>query len=145
MKEAMQRLAALPAGERLRLLLMMLALPSVSLSLRVLGYVRTVRLVEWLSRRPRRSAGDDDLREAEALAQLVAVASRRRFVQATCLRQAVLVHGLLRRRGLQPELKLGVRREGDDIEAHAWVELEGQALAQQRLDYSPFADRTRSG
>ena len=37
-----------------------------------------------------------------------------------------------------------VRREGDDIEAHAWVELEGHALAQQRLDYSPFADRTRS-
>ena len=145
MKEAMQRLAALPAGERLRLLLMMLALPLVSLSLRVLGYVRTVRLVEWLSRRPRRSAGDDDLREAEALAQLVAITGRRRFVQATCLRQALLVHGLLRRRGLRPELKLGVRREGDGIEAHAWVELEGHALAQQVLDYSPFPERTRSG
>jgi hypothetical protein len=126
---AVRRWWALEAGDRLRLPLLMLALPLISLTLRLTGYKRTSRLIEWLSshRAPRR-AHQQDLDAALRLAQLAAIAGRRGPVQATCLRQALLVYGTLRRRGLRPELKFGVRREDDGIGAHAWVELEQRSL-----------------
>lgn len=111
----------------------------IALSLRALDYQRTRRLVEWLTRHARpRTATEDDLRNAERLAQLAAIAGHRGLVQATCLRQALMVYGMLRRRGLQPELKLGVRREKDIFSAHAWVELEGQRLAQSEVRFAAF-------
>lgn len=124
-----KRWAALPAGDRMRLLLMMLALPSISLSLRIFGYVRTRRLAERLSRHPQpHAATPGDVKGARRLAQLADIAGRHGIVEETCLRQALLVLGLLRRRGLRPELKLGVRREGNAIAAHAWIELDGVSM-----------------
>ena len=107
----------------------MLALPLVSLTLRLAGYKRTRRLIEWLSgHRHPRTANQADLETAYRLAQLAAIAGRRGPIQATCLRQALVVYGTLRRRGLRPELKFGVRRENDGIGAHAWVQLEHLSL-----------------
>lgn len=132
---------ALPGPERMILTGLLLALPLVWLSLRMGGYKRTRRLVEALSRYPQpRRAGDDDLRDAERLAQLAAVAGIHGLVEATCLPRALAVHGVLRRRGLRPELKLGVRRQPQGIQAHAWVELEGHPLAQAELDYAVFGE-----
>jgi len=127
--KAMRRWWALKDGDRLRLPMLMLALPLASLTLRLAGYKRTRRLVEWLSgHRHPRAANQQDLETAHRLAQLAAIAGRRGPVQATCLRQALVVYGMLRLRGLRPEFKFGVRGEGDGIGAHAWVELEHRSL-----------------
>ena len=132
---------ALPPGERALMARLLVALPLVSLALRVFDYRRTRRLVEWLSRHPRpRPAAAGDIRSADRLAQLAATAGHRGLLQATCLRQALLVYGMLRRKGLQPELKLGVRREGDAFLAHAWVELAGNRLAQSDVQFASFDD-----
>jgi len=126
---SVRRWWALEGGDRLRLPFLMLVLPVVSLTLRLAGYKRTRRLVEWLSsHRHPRAANQQELETAHRLAQLAAIAGRRGPVQATCLRQALVVYGMLRRRGLRPEFKFGVRREGDGIGAHAWVELEHRSL-----------------
>lgn len=126
---AARRWWGLEPGDRLRLPLLMLALPLVSLALRLAGYKRTLRVVEWLSgHNAPRAASQHDLDAAHRLAQLAAIAGRRGPVQATCLRQALVVYGTLRRRGLEPQLKFGVRRENDGIGAHAWVQLEHLSL-----------------
>lgn len=139
MSSRMQGWLALPGPERITLSWLLVVLPLVWLSLRVTGYKRTRQMVEGMSRHPRpRRAGDDDLRDAERLAQLTAAAGIHGVVKATCLPRALVVHGTLLRRGLQPDLKLGVRRQPGGIEAHAWVELEGQPLAQTDLDYAAF-------
>lgn len=118
---------------------LLLGLPLVSISLRLLDYKRTRSLMEWMSRHPQpRVASIAEVRDADRLAQLAAMAGNRGVVKATCLRQALLVHATLRRRGLQPELKLGVRREDGGIAAHAWVELGGQRLAQTQVDFAAF-------
>jgi hypothetical protein len=130
---------ALPARERLLLLRLLAGLPLVALALRLFDYRRTRRLTEWLSRHPNpRPPSGPELREAERLAQLAATAGHNGLVKATCLRQALLVHGMLRRRGLEPELKLGVRRDGEAFAAHAWVELAGQRLAQSDVQFASF-------
>ena len=50
-----------------------------------------------------------------------------------------LVESALRRRGLAAQLRLGTRTsEQRGLNAHAWVELEGVALAQSNLVHTPF-------
>lgn len=134
----------LPAGERPVLLLLMILQPALSLSLRACGYRRTRAHVEARSQHPRpRAATAADFDAAERLAQLAQIAGRRGLVVTTCLRQALAVYGVLRRRGLQPDLKLGVdRMPGRAVDMHAWVELDGVPLAQPQLRHREFQPAT---
>lgn len=136
---ALRRWAELPAGDRLRLPLMMAALPLVSFWLQRSGYQRTRRMVERLSLNPRpQAATEADLAYARRMAWLAALAGRRGPMEATCLRQSLLVYGLLRRRGLSPEIKLGVQGGTTGFDAHAWVELDGHPLEAQAQYFQPL-------
>jgi hypothetical protein len=121
---------ALSGRERVQFLGLMASLAVVHGSLALTGYVRTRRWVERLTAGgTSRAATSDDLQAARRLARLAEIAGRRGAVQATCLRQALVLHGWLRRRGLKPEIVIGVRRDGDaPLDAHAWVELEGASI-----------------
>lgn len=142
MSGRLARWLELPPGERWLLLELMGGLPVLSALLRVFGVVRTRRWLERISRNAApRTAESDDLDSAQRLAQLADIAGRRGAITATCLRQSLLVYWLLRRRGLAPELKIGVRKEQSAFDAHAWVELRGVALGQTNLVHSPFPDR----
>ena len=132
----------LPRGERWLLLGLMGGLVVISALLRVFGVVRTRRWLERFSLNSTPHTADaDELRSAERLARLTDIAGRRGAISVTCLRQSLLIYWLLRRRGLAPELKLGVRKEQATFDAHAWVELQGVALGQSDLAHSPFPDR----
>jgi hypothetical protein len=56
----------------------------------------------------------------------------------TCLPQSLSLWWLLRRRGLEPDFRLGVRHSKDEFQAHAWVEYEGQNLEIAALCDVPF-------
>ena len=43
----------------------------------------------------------------------------------TCLRQSVVMYGLLERRGVASRLCFGVAKSGSALDAHAWVECDG--------------------
>ncbi len=139
MPSRLQQWRCLPAHERRQLLMLMGVLPAISLALRVFGYVRTRR---WLERRTHhsspRAADPYDIQQGERFAQLTAMAGRHGLVQATCLRQALAIHACLRRRGLRPELKLGIDTTMHRLDAHAWVELNGRALAQPSMRHTSF-------
>jgi len=128
----------LPPAQRRQFLLMLVALPLVSLSLRLFGYTRCRRWIESMSTCAAHSATEQELRSAEVIAQLAEKAGRTGFYAATCLRQSLLVYGWLRRWGLAPELRLGVRKGIEDFAAHAWIELEGRVLAQPDPSFTPL-------
>jgi hypothetical protein len=134
----------LPGEERLQFLMMLAGLPLVSMLLRVAGYVRCRRWIESLTSRAEHAAGDAELRKAERLAQLAAIAGRRGLHSASCLRQSLLVYGWLRLRRLGPRLQLGARKGPDGFDAHAWVELEGTPLAQSEMLHTPFPDEGKA-
>ena len=125
------RWRALGAGDRRRLLALAVLLPLIDLALRSAGFVRTQR---WLTRhgetRPLRACTPQALAEAERLAQLASIAGRHGAWTNTCLRQALVVQWWLRREGLPAQLRIGAQRGEEGLQAHAWVELEGMALAQ---------------
>ena len=50
------------------------------------------------------------------------------FLWAKCLQRSVALCLWLERLGFCGELKIGVRKDGDILRAHAWVELSGRVL-----------------
>jgi hypothetical protein len=136
---AWRRFASLGGRERRLLLSLLIALPLLRVGLRLLGFTRTRAIVErWTAHYPRRVPSRRDFETAESLAELAKIAGRRAPLAATCLPQALAVHALLRRRGLDPDLRIGVRKTQERFEAHAWVELAGLPLAQPGLDHQPL-------
>ena len=114
------------------LLKLQVLLPGVDAALRLLGYERTCNLLRiGISKHPTSRRGGDaatDIEHAQRIARLVGIAANHGLYRATCLRQSLVLGWLLRRRRIPAELRIGVRKDGDDLQAHAWVELEGQAL-----------------
>lgn len=133
------RWRALNGRDKRRLFVLMLLLPLVHFALAMFRYQR-VR--GWLERHsmPRKpiACTPGELADAQQLAELAAIAGRRGAVAASCLRQSLVVWWWLRRRGLSPQLRIGTLGSGAAFSAHAWVELDGVALAQSDLQHRPF-------
>jgi transglutaminase superfamily protein len=97
------------------------AVVSARLALTILPWRLAAHAFDWLPAARGRTAP----LPAEALARAVGRAARY-TPGATCLVQALALHGLLARRGHSPILRFGVRRSpSDPFPAHAWVELDG--------------------
>jgi hypothetical protein len=123
------RWRALAWRDRFRLGACALGLGITHLGLALFGYVRLRGMIERATRHPLpRAATPAEIRDAQALATLAAIAGRHGAVEATCLRQSLLLYAWLRRRGLRPALELGVKERDGPFQAHAWVELEGVPL-----------------
>ena len=131
---------ALPRADRRSLLGLAALLPLIDVPLRLAGLRRTQA---WLDARTRshalRPANPSDIAQGERLARLAAIAGAHGLYRNTCLRQALAVRWLLRRRGLDGQLCLGARKTPQgDFEAHAWVDLAGVPLGQANLTHQPF-------
>ena len=141
MGDRLQRWRELSARDRRRLIGCAIGLWSMHASLAVLGYGRTRQLVERRSANPSpHPATAEEIADAQSLARLAAIAGRHGMGEGTCLRRALLLHGWLRRRGLDPVLHLGIPDAASTaaLRAHAWVELEGVPLLESDVGYRPF-------
>ncbi|WP_052108119.1 lasso peptide biosynthesis B2 protein [Aerolutibacter daejeonensis] len=128
-----RRVLALSWQEKWQLAALTLLLPIVDLHLRARGLQATRRSLGRLRGLASPRLPDAlDMQRAERLAQLAAIAGKRGLYANTCLRQALLVHWWLRRRGLPAELVIGAQPGDANLDAHAWIELQGIPLAQHR-------------
>ncbi|MBE9198371.1 MULTISPECIES: lasso peptide biosynthesis B2 protein [unclassified Nodularia (in: cyanobacteria)] len=59
---------------------------------------------------------------------MVQLAARYCQPWAKCLQKSLVLWGLLRHQGINSELRIGVKRDAESFEAHAWVEYEGFVL-----------------
>ncbi|HYR11820.1 MAG TPA: lasso peptide biosynthesis B2 protein [Longimicrobium sp.] len=74
-------------------------------------------------------AAEGDAERARALAAAVDRAASASLFRPACLVRALALHRLLVRDGIPgARIRLGVRREGGGLAAHAWVELDGAVL-----------------
>jgi len=119
-------LAALPREERrlLRQIWFSFLLADVGLRLSPLSSVQ--RLLAWRFRRiPAAGAGSLG---PSGLERLVDLAARHHVRPMGCLRRSLVLQALLKGHGLATDLRIGVRKEGDRLQAHAWLEQAGQPL-----------------
>lgn len=112
---------ALPAAQRRAFFEAWGWLVVSKLSLRISGVAPTVR--RW--RNASVSAAPATL---PAAIRWMDVASRYCPGGASCLVRSVATLGLLRRRGLAAELCIGVGATNPQLDAHAWVELDGKPV-----------------
>lgn len=133
----------------------LLLLPVIAVGLRLAGYKRVQAALDALGRRHSTSPppnGDEAMSLAVRSTRMVVLAARRGAYRANCLPTSMALRHLLQRQGIAGTLRVGVRKNGPALDAHAWVELDGQPLndsadVQQRfLAFSePLSYRAKAG
>ena len=96
--------------------------------LRVLGYGRTKKLIHRFI--PKRTTpgvpNEAEMVWATSIARLIRVATWHGPLRFNCLTQALVLWGILTRRGVSAEIRFGLHNEpGASLFAHAWVECRG--------------------
>jgi hypothetical protein len=79
---------------------------------------------------PRPTGASDADAEVRRLDRLVRAAARRHLYPMTCLRRSLVLKWLLSGAGIPAELRMGVRPEQGSLEAHAWVEYQGEPVGE---------------
>ena len=131
MLRKISKFLGLSPGQRWRFVQALFLLPITAAALRLLSFRRVAATLASLSSAVAEKARDD---EAETLSQVlttarvVSLAARHGFFNATCLPKAMILWWLLRRQGIASDLRLGVRKEVEEVLAHAWVEYRGDPL-----------------
>lgn len=119
------RFRSLPAADRTLFVIALLAIASVRVGLWLTSFRRVRRSLTRIAR----PTGSPDPTPGEVDRIGWAVRSAARFVPgATCLPQALAAEAILRRRGHPADMRLGVKRGDDGVEAHAWVESYGRVI-----------------
>lgn len=138
MSRSWQRLRALSGSDRRLLLVSLVALPAAALALRLRGLatVQSALARRWPVRSADPGANDERLEEIRRAAWIVEVAARRGPWPANCLQRSIVLWGALRQRGVESDLRIGVRRRAGteaDLDFHAWIEL-GDHVLNERDD-----------
>ena len=90
-------------------------------------------------------ATDAAERRAAAIALAVDRAARRGVFRPKCLVRSMALHRMLERSGIGGSvIKIGVRREGDELLAHAWVEYLGTTLIDSPSAVAAFSRLTEA-
>lgn len=86
--------------------------------------------------------------QARAIARIVKIAAEHGVYPARCLQQTLVLWCLLRRNHIESEIRFGARKEGSELQAHAWVEVGGVALNEASdvcLHFSPLESDAGAG
>ncbi len=141
------KLKALTTRQRKLLLQALFLLPLTHLSLKTMGYARTVRTIEKQISIPEKTEPDssrENLNNAVEAARIVSIAAHYGLYRATCLRRSLVLIILLRRQGIESKIYFGVQMHDQGIEAHAWVEIQEIVINDHpdiRQQYIPLDDQ----
>jgi hypothetical protein len=72
--------------------------------------------------------GEDALEPASGTSRLVQAAAARMPFTVTCLVRSTALWYMLRRQGIDSEIRIGVNQQEGGFHAHAWVEIDGIVL-----------------
>jgi len=114
-------------------------------ALRVFGFGKVKSMLAALA--PLRKfgpKGEEALARAREAARVTMGVARRSLPRATCVPRALVLFALLRRIGVDSRIRFGAKRAGKGIEAHAWVEVGGEAVGERagmREEFAPLEGR----
>ncbi len=134
LRRAIERRGALWAAwrrlawpERALFLRVACLIPTMAVLVRTVGFYRTRG---WLDAAAARRVRDDRDTSPAVPPLMRALARARRYApyRGNCLSQSLTLWSLLRRRGVDATLCLGVRFDDGALAAHAWVESDGMTV-----------------
>ncbi len=114
-------------------------LPLISISLHLRGFRKTQSFLQKFLSTPNNAENVSAPARVELTVRMVRAAVRHSAGHPTCLEESLALWWLLRRQGIAAELRIGVRKQGEKFEAHAWVEREGTALNEPEALHEHYA------
>jgi hypothetical protein len=139
MWKQIRRFSALERPARGLFLRASLLLPLISVSLQWRGFRKTKASLQHFLSVPYGSQNADAQARAVLTAQMVRGAGHHGIGHPNCLKESLAIWWLLARQGIASDLRLGVRKDGEKIEAHAWVECGGAPLNDTETKLPHFA------
>lgn len=140
MLKSLRRFSALERTAQTLFLRALVMLPLVGLSLKLRGFEATrSSLRKMISSAAPTTNGNSLNKQIALTAHMVNAADRYGFAHPSCLVKSLTLWWLLGRQGIPSELRVGVRKEGGQFEAHAWVEREGMALNEPEEEHHHYA------
>jgi transglutaminase superfamily protein len=140
MLESLRRFSALERPAQTLFLRALAMLPLVWLSLKFRGFEATRSTLWKTLSHVTPQADSASLNKQIALtAHMVNAADRHGLVHPSCLVKSLALWWLLGWHGIPSQLRVGVRKEGGNLEAHAWVEREGIALNEPEERHHHYA------
>jgi hypothetical protein len=123
----LRRFFGLSPINQLRLIKAALLVGSIRIGLCLLPFWIVHRLLTWAARIPigLRNVNGDKLERDVAIIEFI---SQYLVCNKPCLTQALAVQLLYRRAGYSARLRIGVMKEAEKFQAHAWVESQGQIV-----------------
>lgn len=117
-------------------------------AVRVLGVSRWQSVLTQLARsRKTHVAGShqtvNDSRKTATIARMVNIAAHHGVFRANCLQRSLVLWCLLRRSGIESEIRFGARKNEGELEGHAWVECDGVVLNESQDTYLGFLSLER--
>ena len=129
MWERLRRFSALERPAQELFLRAVVLLPLVALSLRWRGFRATQAVLQrFLPKTDPEPGTTPRSSYAAVAAHMVNAADRHGLVHPSCLAKSLTLWWLLGRQGMVSQLRIGIRKENEKFEAHAWVECQGAAL-----------------
>jgi len=114
-------------------------LPVVALSLRWRGFRATrAGLERCLPKASLEQESAAATRQVALTAHMVNVADWHGLFHPSCLAKSLTLWWLLGREGISANLRIGIRKENEKFEAHAWVERGGAALNEPEEHHRHF-------
>jgi hypothetical protein len=140
MLESLRRFSALERAAQTLFLRALLMLPLVGLSLKLRGFgVTRSTLRKGLSSAASRTDPNSLNNQIALTAHMVNAADRHGMFHPSCLVKSLTLWWLLGRQGISSQLRVGIRKEAGNLEAHAWVEREGIALNEPEERHHHYA------
>jgi len=139
MWEQLRRFNALERRARGLFLRAAVLLPLIGFGLRFCGFRKTQALLERFLSSPDRLSEPAALECTEWTVRMVRAAVRHGVGHPTCLEESLALWWLLGRQGIASELRIGVRKQNQKFEAHAWVERHRTALNEPEALHEHYA------
>ncbi len=105
-------------------------LPLTALGLHLFGLKRTQQFMKYFAPNiPTTSLREEQkLHDGQIVARMVSVAANHGIYRANCLKKSLVLWWLLKRKGIEAGLHIGVQKEGELLNAHSWVDINGNVL-----------------
>jgi hypothetical protein len=139
MWEKLRQFSALERPARGLLLRAGALLPLISLSLHLRGFRKTQAFLQKFLSTPNNITSESLPDRVDLTVRMVRAAVRHSPGHPTCLDESLALWWLLGRQGIAAELRIGVRKQEEKFEAHAWVERDGAALNEPESLHQHYA------
>jgi len=120
----------MPRPDRGLLLLIAIMVPVIEIGLRVAGFKRICSCLRHVAKTTRLT--ENSAAEIERHRRLLFLFHQQLPFAGGCLARALTLWCLLQRKGIDTDLRFGLRRDDGALAAHAWVEHQGQPLTIDR-------------